>query len=506
MMSKFSKILCSILAVVVSCMLASCTKPDDGSGTAEPEIAFKTNPMMVQALAGTYTAEVTANTTWTATPQVDWIRDVKEGDEGILNFVVDANPQTASRDGRIRFSVEGSDYTKDLIIRQAAKRGEFTADPSEAILSVSGAEVSVNVTADYWEIKSVSESWLYAKKKNAATVTLSADVNFTDNARTASVVLTDGDTELTIPVTQERDDAYFKNASTEYTRRFVYDLGKIVTEVHEDRYVVVNDHLSYVYLSYNGPVMGTDKPCAFFLYTLDLTGNLDLVVTCAKDDDASIKLVDTEITDKDIMRQQYADLQRNRPEIKVLGGVNGDFFYGQESKGRGNLLHGVMWRRGVCLKDEFTGGATCTVFARMKDGTARVMSQADYAERKNDIWEAVGARQRIMDKGNILTVADKALEPRTAVAVSQDGKTVYLLVYDGRRTSWSNGANYEMMGEIFKTVGAYDATNLDGGGSSTFALVKENMSGTEVDHYSVFNKPSDGDERKVVNGIAIIQK
>lgn len=487
-------------------MIFSCTKPDDGSGILEPTISFKTNPVMVQSSVGSYTVEVISNATWTAVPQVDWIKDAKEGDEGNLIFNVDANPQSVSRDGKIRFIFAGSDYTKDLIVRQAAKPSEFNAEPAEVILQVSGAEVNVNVTADYWNIKSVSENWLYAKKKNAATFTLSADVNFTDDARTASVVLTDGDTDLTIPVTQVRDDSYFKNASTEYTRRLVHDLGKVVTEVHEDRYVIVNDYLSYVYLSYNGPVIGADKPCAFFLYTLDLTGDLDLVVTCAKDDDASIKLVETEITDKDIMRQQYADLQRNRPEIKVLGGVNGDFFYGEESKGKGNLLHGVMWRRGVCLKDEFTGGATCTVFARMKDGTAMVMSQADYAERKDDIWEAVGARQRIMTNGNILTVSDKALEPRTAVGVSQDGRTVYLLVYDGRRASWSNGANYEMMGEIFRTVGAYNATNLDGGGSSTFTLVKDNVSGTEVDHYSVFNKPSDGDERKVVNGIAIIQK
>ena len=63
-----------------------------------------------------------------------------------------------------------------------------------------------------------------------------------------------------------------------------------------------------------------------------------------------------------------------------------------------------------------------------------------------------------------------------------------------------------MMANIFSAVGASNATNLDGGGSSTFALLKTNAAGTSESDYNVLNKVSDGDDRKVVNGIAIVQK
>jgi hypothetical protein len=502
---RFFKSILLMLSVVVSCTLA-CTKPDNGSEGAAPSINFKSNPVLVAAEAGNYTIEVTSSAKWTAAAQVDWISDVTASEEGDLAFSVSANPGSAFRDGKIRFSFAGSSYTKDLTVRQAAKLDGISTEVKDVKLAVSGTSQDINVTADSWSVKNVSEDWLEARKKNAVALTLSADVNFTGNERKATVTLTDGSEDLVLNVTQEHSDAYFKNATTVETRKLVYKLGTMVTNVTADSYVRVNDGLSYTHLNYSGPVVGSTQNSAFFMYEVDLTKNLDLLVTCAKDDDSSIKLVDTEITDKDIMRKQYADLQKNRPEIKVLGGVNGDFFFGEESKGRGNLLHGVMWRRGVCLKDTFDGGAACTVFAMMKDGTAKVMSQSDYAAEKSNIVEAVGARQRILENGVSVNTSDKTLEPRTAVGVSPDRKTVYLLVFDGRKTYWSSGANYDMMATIFSAFGANNATNLDGGGSSTFALLKTNAAGTSESDYNVLNKVSDGDDRKVVNGIAIVQK
>lgn len=44
-------------------------------------------------------------------------------------------------------------------------------------------------------------------------------------------------------------------------------------------------------------------------------------------------------------------MQAERPEVTVLGGVNGDFFYGGITvDARNNLLHGVMYRRGVASR------------------------------------------------------------------------------------------------------------------------------------------------------------
>ena len=357
-----------------------------------------------------------------------------------------------------------------------------------------------------WSVKSISDEWLSASVKGKTTLVLSAEPNYTGQSREATVTLANGKKEENIDVTQTFNSAYFKYATTEQTRRFVHRLGDLVSSVASDRYVQIDEGLSYIHLSYNGPVDGVNQNSAFFLYEVDLSGSYDLLATCAKDDDSSIRRVDTEMTEKATIRQQLADLQKGSEKIQVLGGVNGDFFYMDESNGRKNLLQGVMWRRGVCLKDTFDGGAACTVFAMMKDGTAMIMSQSDYAAQKTDISEAVGGRQRILDDGMAVSVTDKRLEPRTAVGVTKDRKTAYLLVFDGRNTGWSSGASYDMMAQIFLAAGAWDAANLDGGGSSTFVVRKDGAAGTSAEDYNVLNKVSQGTERPVVNGIAIVRK
>jgi hypothetical protein len=59
--------------------------------------------------------------------------------------------------------------------------------------------------------------------------------------------------------------------------------------------------------------------------------------------------------------------------------------------------------------------------------------------------------------------------PRSAAGLSEDGKTLYLLVIDGRRLS-SVGATEEELAMILKQLGAWNGLNLDGGGSSVLAL------------------------------------
>ena len=67
------------------------------------------------------------------------------------------------------------------------------------------------------------------------------------------------------------------------------------------------------------------------------------------------------------------------------------------------------------------------------------------------------------------------MEPRTAIGVSQDGKTVYLMVVDGRNFYYSNGADlYDLM-NLMSACGAGDALNLDGGGSSTLWTAREGV-------------------------------
>ncbi|MFI5180160.1 MAG: phosphodiester glycosidase family protein [Thermoanaerobaculia bacterium] len=58
--------------------------------------------------------------------------------------------------------------------------------------------------------------------------------------------------------------------------------------------------------------------------------------------------------------------------------------------------------------------------------------------------------------------------PRTAVGVDSEKKRVWLLVADGRQEGVSEGATLDELKEMLRALGAVDALNLDGGGSSTF--------------------------------------
>jgi hypothetical protein len=59
--------------------------------------------------------------------------------------------------------------------------------------------------------------------------------------------------------------------------------------------------------------------------------------------------------------------------------------------------------------------------------------------------------------------------PRTMAGVTTEGKLL-LVTVDGRQPGWSVGASFAEEGEIMRALGAVDAVNLDGGGSTAMAV------------------------------------
>lgn len=87
--------------------------------------------------------------------------------------------------------------------------------------------------------------------------------------------------------------------------------------------------------------------------------------------------------------------------------------------------------------------------------------------------------------------------PRTALGVSQDNKTLFLVAVDGRQQD-SKGMTQEELAALLKQLGAYTAVNLDGGGSTE--MVGRRLGESTV---SVLNSPSDGIERRIPIGIGL---
>ncbi|GIF98273.1 golvesin C-terminal-like domain-containing protein [Catellatospora citrea] len=121
-----------------------------------------------------------------------------------------------------------------------------------------------------------------------------------------------------------------------------------------------------------------------------------------------------------------------------------------------------------------------------------------YAPRGGDGAQvAIGGNLVLVKDGTVTTVAHPK-NPRTAVGFSADGLKMWLVVVDGRTTA-SVGMTYVELANYMKSLGADDAINLDGGGSST--LVARMPGATSV---SVRNTPSDGAQRPVPNGIGFV--
>jgi Phosphodiester glycosidase len=81
--------------------------------------------------------------------------------------------------------------------------------------------------------------------------------------------------------------------------------------------------------------------------------------------------------------------------------------------------------------------------------------------------EGLAAGPRLLRDGVLVPDPDNTTRhPRTALGVSLTGDKVWLVVTDGRQPDFSEGATLGEMAELLASLGAVNAINLDGGGSS----------------------------------------
>lgn len=489
-----------LLVITIAGGLMSCNGDNHDEPDKKYSFMFTENPVMAGASGGTVSTMIISDIGYTPVPLDSWITDVTAEPSETISFKVAANPETTSRDGKIAFYITGTEDVKELTVRQAASAAGLKAGKESIEFGVTGGEQEIAITSPTnWEISGCSE-WITASRKNASAVTISVDVNYTGKEQNGQVTISTATENVTINVSQKHDNSLFAGASTPMGRRFAYNTGDLVTTVTTDRTYSLTDGVNVLEIKYTSKVSGTVQPYYAYIFEVRLDGNVTIAATSKNDDDSEIKNTSDEVTGLQTVKEQLSATQTSRSKT-VWGGINGDFFLGSSdisAESANNLLQGVMYKRGVCLKDSFYDKNN-TVFAIMKDGTARILSQSAYGNLKNDIQEAVCGRQEVLGSGIVTSVKNNKYDPRTAIGVSADRNKVIMLVIDGRRSSHSNGAEFPEVGKILKAMGAYNGINLDGGGSSTF-VVNDGAS------FMVKNKPSDDKEREVVNGLAIISR
>ena len=117
----------------------------------------------------------------------------------------------------------------------------------------------------------------------------------------------------------------------------------------------------------------------------------------------------------------------------------------------------------------------------------------------DQVWLALGAGPRLVQAGKVKVTAleelfrsdiTKGRAPRTALGITSEGHMLFVVV-NGRQEDVSEGMTLQELADLMKELGAVEAINLDGGGSSTM-VVRDR----------VINMPSAG-ERCVGSAILI---
>lgn len=116
----------------------------------------------------------------------------------------------------------------------------------------------------------------------------------------------------------------------------------------------------------------------------------------------------------------------------------------------------------------------------------------------------IGGCAYLVENGNITTKScsypphTTGNHPRTTIGITRDNK-FFVTVLDGRQPDWSQGFPTIEQAQVAHDLNAYQAIEIDGGGSSTFVL-------RENDELKVVNRPSNGSLRPVSNFVLIVDK
>jgi hypothetical protein len=167
--------------------------------------------------------------------------------------------------------------------------------------------------------------------------------------------------------------------------------------------------------------------------------------------------------------------------VKAYGvqvAVNANFFSPEEyylPEGTAMRVDGLSISEGNPVSPANFSRAACVLFDAANVG--RIIHTNWPAAATNGVLNAVAGDYPVVVRG--VNIGRQylnqggfihATNPRTALGLSQDGKTLFLMAIDGRQSHSSGALDYET-GAWMLLVGAHDAINLDGGGSATMAML-----------------------------------
>ena len=116
-----------------------------------------------------------------------------------------------------------------------------------------------------------------------------------------------------------------------------------------------------------------------------------------------------------------------------------------------------------------------------------------------DLDWSFGAINYLVKDGRENEISSQVLgvNPRTAIGFNKDNTEIIMVTIDGRHRNYV-GAKQTELAQIMIDLGAYNAVNMDGGGSTTMGV--DFLRNANV---TVVNIPSDGRERSIASGVGV---
>lgn len=212
--------------------------------------------------------------------------------------------------------------------------------------------------------------------------------------------------------------------------------------------------------------------------SVDLT--ISTVVTGSGSATVTYFVADLTLTDATLLRSAFADdsfgenIVENTSDIAkandAIFAVNGDYYGFRDT--------GIVIRNGIAFRD--AGARTGLAFYR--DGSVKVYDETTVRADQlvaDGVWNTLSFGPALLIDGQIPDGIEdvevdtnfgnhsiQGEQPRTGVGVI-DTDHLVLVVVDGRSTGYSAGVTMPGFAEIFQSLGATVAYNIDGGGSST---------------------------------------
>ncbi|MGH2746846.1 MAG: phosphodiester glycosidase family protein [Actinomycetota bacterium] len=166
-----------------------------------------------------------------------------------------------------------------------------------------------------------------------------------------------------------------------------------------------------------------------------------------------------------------------------------------------------LWRQGGSVMSTPLVGTKATVVNSLLEGE-QVSLGWSFATKQFDktlaywhgVLDSLGGNPTVVEDSQIATRNVTGTgwffrrHPRTGVGYDADTGKVLLVTVDGRQPDYSVGMTLRELAEVFVSLGADVALNLDGGGSTTM-VVNGNVKG----------RPSDGSERPVSSALLVLR-